>query len=115
VQRSGLRKCGTVAGSPMEGTPLLRCFPSGTLYNLAQVQSGAGLTARLPEQSQGIALPPLTGGGTWEVPRKGHEFPLPGTGTMGVQIPPAGAMDTLKKRRDTNTPAPELCSFARFG
>lgn len=33
---------------------------------------------------------------------------------LGGQIPPAGAMATLK-RRDTNTPAPGLCEFAQLG
>ena len=45
--------------------------------------------------------------------REGREVLLPGAGPMGIQIPPAGAMDTLN-RRDINTPAPN-CTNKRFG
>ncbi len=44
----------------------------------------------------------------------GREFPLLGAGAMGDQMPPAGFLVTLK-RRDINSPAPELCKFAQFG
>ncbi len=79
---------------------------------------GRGLTALSPEgQKASGCLSPLKLllisrdlGGTL----KGRETLLPGTGSMGVQKPPAGHMGTLK-RRGINSPAPELCSSAQFG
>ena len=44
---------------------------------------------------------------------KGREFPLPGAGTMGAQMPPAGFLGTLK-RRGINSPAPDRTNV-RFG
>ena len=116
MQKSGLCEYGTVSRSPREGTEILRCSSSRALYNLVRVQSVAGLTARLPEhkKSPGVLSLCVMAGGSGRIPKEGRKTLLPGAGSMGVQMPPAGYVGTLN-RRDTNSPAPELCSFAQFG
>ncbi len=107
MQESGLYRCGTVAGLPKEGTLLLRCSSQRTLYNPARVQTVAGLIARLPDPQEepGEGLPQAEGRGRFPV--MGREILLPGAGSMGVQVAPAGSMGTLK-RRGISSPAPEL-------
>ncbi len=93
-------------------------FPRGASYNLWRVLRVAVLTALSPERRKTprclSPLKRLLVSGDVGRTLEGRKTLLPGVGSMGVQIPPAGAMGTLN-RRDTNTPAPELCSFARFG
>ncbi len=88
-------------------------------YNPWRVLRVAVLTALFPErQKVPKCLSPLkrllVSGDVGRIPVRGCEFPLPGAGTMGVQMPPAGSVGTLK-RRGINSPAPELCNFAQFG
>ena len=85
------------------------------LYNPWRVLRVAVLTALSPERLSRCLSPLKRLLVSGEVGRTlyGREVLLPGVGPMGVQIPPAGAMDTLNWR-DTNTPAPS-CTNVRFG
>ncbi len=56
----------------------------------------------------------LISGDVGRIPLRGRETLLPGTGSMGDQMPPAGFMVTLK-RRGINSSAPELCKIAQLG
>ena len=116
MQKSGPCEHGTVSRSPREGAGVLRCSPGGALYNLVRVQSVAGLTARLPEHKKrpGVLSLCIKAGGSGRIPVKGRKIPLPGAGSMGVRMPPAGTAGTLK-RRGINNPAPNCVSFAQFG
>ena len=87
------------------------------LYNPWRVLRVAVLTALSPEPQKlprsGSPLKRLLVLGDMGRTREGREVMLPGAGPMGIQIPPAGAMDTLN-RRDINTPAPN-CVLTQFG
>jgi len=87
------------------------------LYNLWQVLRVAALTALSPERqktSRSLSpLKPLMVSGEVGRTRKGRKTLLPGIGSMGVQMPPAGHLGTLK-RRGINSPAPS-CANVRFG
>lgn len=87
-------------------------------YNLWQVLRVAVLTALSPERRNTprclSPLKPLMISGDVGRTRNGREIPLPGAGSMGAQMPPAGFMGTLN-RRGINSPAPSCVSFAQFG
>jgi len=88
------------------------------LYNPWRVLRVAVLPALSPEgRKTPRCLSPLkrllVSGDVGRIPVRGREFPLPGAGTMGAQMPPAGFLGTLN-RRGINSPAPN-CTFVRFG
>jgi len=88
-------------------------------YNLWRVLRVAVLTALSPERRKtprclSPLKPLLVSRDVGRTPLRERETLLPGTGSMGVQMPPAGDMGTLN-RRDTNTPAPSCVNFAQFG
>ncbi|GBD03023.1 hypothetical protein HRbin19_00294 [bacterium HR19] len=110
---------GTVSGetegrnSGTAGHPGRRAF-----RNLWQVLRVAVLTALSPEGQKVprcfSPLKPLMVSGEVGRIQKGREFLLLGAGAMGVQMPPAGSLDTLNRRGISN-PAPKLCKTAQFG
>ncbi len=87
-------------------------------YNLWRVVRAAVLTALSPDLQRfprcGSSLRRLVVSGEVGRTLKGREILLPGAGSMGDQMPPAGFLVTLK-RRGINSPAPELCRIAQFG
>ncbi|WP_461832077.1 IS200/IS605 family accessory protein TnpB-related protein, partial [Aquifex sp.] len=110
------RESGRADGSTDGRNPSAPKFPKGASYNPWRVLRVAVLTALSPERSPRCLSPLkrlLISGDVGRIQVRGREFPLLGTGTMGVQMPPAGFMDTLK-RRGINSPAPN-CIFVRFG
>ncbi len=117
AQVSPQRESGTVSESTYgrnSGTAgSLRRSP----YNLWRVLRVAVLTALSPERSPRDLSPLkrlLVSGDVGRISVRGREVLLPGAGSMGAQMPPAGSVGTLN-RRGINSPAPELCSFAQFG
>jgi len=92
-------------------------FPKGATHHLWRVLRVAAPTALSPEgRKTPRSLSPLKAlliSGDVGRTLKGREFPLPGAGAMGAQMPPAGFLGTLK-RRGINSPAPN-CTFVRFG
>ncbi len=86
-------------------------------YNLWRVLRVAVLTALSPErQRTPRCLSPLKRllvSGDVGRTLKGREIPLPGAGSMGAQMPPAGSVGTLK-RRGISSPAPDR-AVMRFG
>jgi len=84
-------------------------------YNLWRVLRVAVLTALSPERLPRCLSPlkPLLVSGDVGRTLKGRKTLLPGVGSMGVQMPPAGFLDTLK-RRGINSPAPNR-TIVRFG
>lgn len=88
-------------------------------YNPWRVLGVAGLTALSPEGRKAprylSPLKPVLVSGNVGRTHYGRETLLPGGRVYGCpNTACGGAMDTFK-RRDTNTPAPELCLSAQFG
>ena len=118
AEESPQRESGTVSestdgrnsGTTGKGKPYL--------YNPWRVLGVAVLPALSPErQKVPRCLSPLkrllVSGDVGRIPVRGREFPLPGAGTMGAQMPPAGSVGTLN-RRGINSPAPNRTNV-RFG
>ncbi len=84
-------------------------------YNPWRVLRVAVLTALFPEGSLRDLSPlkPLLVSGDVGRTLKGRETLLPGAGSMGAQMPPAGFLGTLN-RRGINSPAPDRIT-GRFG
>jgi len=85
-------------------------------YNPWRVLRVAVLPALSPERLPRDLSPLkrlLVSGDVGRIPVRGREFPLPGAGAMGAQMPPAGSVGILK-RRGINSPAPN-CTNVRFG
>ncbi len=107
-------EAGSTKGRNLSSAGNLRRSP----YNLWRVLRVAALTALSPEgRKVPRSLSPLkrllVSGDVGRI-LKGREVLLPGVGPMAGEIAPAGFIPSLK-RRDINSPAPELCSFAQFG
>ena len=117
IGKSPQRESGTVSEST-NGRNLGTAGKVKTyLYNSWRVLRVAVLTALSPEpQKIPRCLSPLKRVFVLgDVGRTlyGHKVLITGVGPMGIQIPPAGAMDTLNWR-DINTSAPN-CTNAQFG
>ena len=97
---------GTVEGSTNGRNPSTAGVGKSHLYNPWRVLRVAVLTALSPERTPRCLSPlkVLLISGEVGRTRKGREFLLPGAGTMGAQMPPAGSMSALNWR-DTNSPA----------
>ncbi len=118
AQESPQRESGRADGSTDGRNPSAPKRPRGASYNLWRVLRVAVLTAHSPEKQKVprcfSPLKRLLVSGDVGRTHQGREFPLPGAGTMAGEIAPAGFIPSLK-RRDTNSPAPELCPVAQFG
>ena len=118
AERSPQRESGTGERST-EGRNLSSAGnPKRSPYNPWRVLRVAVLPALSPERRKvPRCLSPLkrllVSGDVGRIPVRGREFPLPGAGTMGAQMPPAGSVGTLK-RRGINSPAPDRTNV-RFG
>ncbi len=109
------------SGTVLESTEGRNTGTAGNLkrspYNLWRVLRVAVLTALSPERRKIprclSPLKPLLVSGDVGRTLQGREILLPGTGSMGAQMPPAGSVGTLK-RRGISSPAPD-CTNVRFG
>ena len=113
---SSQRESGTVSESTDGRNSGAAGNPRRSPYNLWRVLRVAVLTALFPERLSRCLSPlkPLMVSGDMGRTLKGREILLPGAGSMGGEVPPAGFISTLN-RRGISSPAPELCANVQLG